>query len=483
VTLRTRILLCQLPLVVSLVLFVWVCARAAQAALQAASGWAMGLAGYLLPTAAGLALVLGGWATMHLTHDTLRPLSVLRQAARRIGQQDFEARALVGGSDEVSELAHDFNQMAQRLSELQRGAAGDLLRARQAAQATIDSLPDPVVVFDLEGRVLKANAAAEASLGVRALETYEQALSRAAPQVREAITAIRSQVLSGRGPYLPKSFKEALRIPSAEGERHWLPRATPLHDPSGAIIGGSLVLQDVTRVRRVEDLREDLVATVAHELKTPLTSLRMAVHLCVEEAAGPLTDTQVDLLQAARQDCERIQAIIDDILDLARIQSGRVELRYEPLQAEELILAAVEAHRPTAVERGIALTAEVLPGGPTVLGDRDRIELVLSNFLTNALRHTARGGRVTVRCLAEPQVLRFEVEDTGEGVPKEYQTRLFDRFFRVPGREKQGSGLGLAIAREIVEAHGGAIGVASEIGQGSRFWFTLPPVPAASEET
>jgi signal transduction histidine kinase len=231
----------------------------------------------------------------------------------------------------------------------------------------------------------------------------------------------------------------------------------------------------VTAARRIEELRDDLVATVAHELKTPLTSLRMAVHLCLEEAAGPLTPGQLDLLHGARQDCERLQAIIDDILDLARIQSGRLELHREPLLAEELVAAVVGAHEDSAREQGLALEADVLPGGPSAAGDRERLELVLGNFVTNALRHTPPGGRIIVRAQAsEESQLRFEVEDTGEGIPPEHQARVFDRFFRVPGHASKGSGLGLAIAREIVHAHGGAIGVSSEPGRGSRFWFTLP---------
>jgi len=194
----------------------------------------------------------------------------------------------------------------------------------------------------------------------------------------------------------------------------------------------------------------------------------------VEEAAGPLTATQSDLLHTARQDCERIQTIIDDILDLARIQSGRMELRPEPLTAEALVTAVVETHRPAALQRAIELSADVLPGGPCLLGDRERLELALGNIVGNAIRHTPDAGRITVRCVEDGSALRFEVEDTGEGIPAEYLSRVFDRFFRVPGRHSQGSGLGLTIAREIVEAHGGAIGVASEVGRGSRFWLSLP---------
>ncbi len=468
-TLRTRILLAQAPLVVALAFAAWVVSSVASGRIER-----------LTFETAGLALVLGLLASLRLTQRTLRPISVLRQAAERIGQRDFAARAQVAGGDELATLAREFNAMAERLAELQRSAVGDLLQARQAMQAAIDSLPDPVLIFGLDGRVRETNDAAEASLALRPGERYEDAVQRLEPGVREALERIRAHVLSGRGAYRPRGFAEALRLPSPHGERFWLPRAVPLRDHEGAVIGATLVLQDVTRVRGIEELRDDLVATVAHELKSPLTSLRMAVHLCVEEAAGPLTATQTDLLHTARQDCERIQSIIDDILDLARIQSGRMELRREPLTGEDLVSAVVETHRPAALGRAIALSAEALPGGATVLGDRERLELALGNFVTNAIRHTPDGGRITVSCSAEGEALRFEVEDTGEGIPPEYQSRVFDRFFRVPGRSSKGSGLGLTIAREIVQAHGGQIGVSSEVGRGSRFWFTLP---ASGDET
>jgi PAS domain S-box-containing protein len=463
VSLRLRILLAQAPLLLALAFSVWVVAHVSGGRLER-----------LTLLTAVLALAAGVLATIRFTQHTLRPISVLRQAAARVGQHDFGARAQVKGGDELSALARDFNRMAERLGELQRSSVGELLQARQALQAAIDSLPDPVLIFDLDGRVRETNDAAEAGFGLRPGESIERALERTEPRVREAIGNIRAHVLSGKGPYLPRGFAEALRLPSPQGEGFWLPRAVPLRGPDGSVIGATVVLQDVTRVQRIEELRDDLVATVAHELKSPLTSLRMSVHLCVEEAAGPLTATQTDLLQTARQDCERIQAIIDDILDLARIQSGRMELRKEPLTAEALVTAVAESHRPSARLRSIDLLIDVLPGGAGFLGDRERLELALGNIVGNAVRHTPDAGRITVRCVEGDRSLRFEVEDTGEGIPPEYLTRVFDRFFRVPGRPTQGSGLGLTIAREIVEAHGGAIGVASEVGRGSRFWLTLP---------
>lgn len=298
------------------------------------------------------------------------------------------------------------------------------------------------------------------------------AMQRVDPAVRQVLERVRAHVVAGRGPYQPRGFEEALRLGATES--HVLPRATPVYGEEGGISGATVVLQDVTRLRRFDELKNDLVATVAHEFRTPLTSLRMAIHLCIEEAAGPINDKQADLLHAAREDCERLQTIVDELLDLARIQSGRVELELRPVGCEGLLEAALEQQRAAAEEAGLHLRLEVPLDLPEVQADRERVLLVLSNLLQNAVRHTPRGGEITARAQAEGARVRFEVSDTGEGIAPEHQGRIFDRFFRVPGARSGGAGLGLALSREIVGAHGGEIGVRSQPGSGATFWFTLP---------
>jgi signal transduction histidine kinase len=205
----------------------------------------------------------------------------------------------------------------------------------------------------------------------------------------------------------------------------------------------------------------------------------MAVHMCAEEAAGPLTTQQADLMAAARQDCERLQGIVDDILDLSRIQAGRIELHARSVDPVALAQQAVREGEAAARTGGVELTLEEPPQAFALRADPERIGVVLDNLLGNAVRHTPPGGRVEVRVRRTDEGARFEVEDTGEGIPPPYLERIFERFFQVPGAKRGGVGLGLYISREVVRAHGGEMGATSEVGKGSTFWFTLPFTPPA----
>jgi NtrC-family two-component system sensor histidine kinase KinB len=423
-------------------------------------------------TAAGCVLALLMSTT--LTTRLLRPLGVLSQTARRLGEGDLEVRARVEGDDEIARLSRELNTMADRLAQYRKSSLGELLEAQQASQAAIDSLPDPVLILGNDGALRHVNLAAESLLKVDLDRGDKGALLGLDPAVRDVVERVRQHVVGGKGAYAPRGLEESFRLATPDGDRHLLPRATPVYGEGGAVAGTTIVLQDVTRLQRFDELKNDLVATVAHEFRTPLTSLQMAIHLCVEQVVGPLTEKQADLLHTAREDCDRLQSIVDELLDLSRIQSGRVELHREPLEVEALVEKALEAHRHVAAERHVELRSEVLPGTGHVLADAERIQLVFGNLLTNAIRHSPAQGTVSVRASASAAQLRFEVTDQGAGIPREYHQVIFDKFFRMPGAEAGTAGLGLYITRELVVAHGGDIGLISEPGHGSTFWFTLP---------
>ncbi|MBI3890022.1 MAG: HAMP domain-containing protein [Candidatus Wallbacteria bacterium] len=439
--------------------------RRAQEAAERANSW--------MSLGALAALLLGTAGARLLTGRMLRPLDGLSQAAQRIGEGDLEARARVVGGDEIAALAREFNEMADRLAQYRIGAMGQLLQAQETSRAAMDSIPYPVLVLGVDGSLLNVN---EAGLELLRLKDRSQGLGAIEGYLREIIEAARAHVLAGKGPYVPRGFEEAVAVSAPGGPRYLLARATPIYASGGAVSGVTIVLQDVTRLRRFDELRNDLVATVAHEFRTPLTSLHMAIHLCLQEAAGPVTEKQADLLHAARQDCERLQGIIDDLLDLARLQAGKEELERRAVSPRTLVEDAVAAHRALAEQQGVTLEEEAVTVLDDVAADADSIHRVFSNLVANALRHTPSGGVVTVGLAEEPGAVKFFVTDTGPGIAREHLDRLFDRFYRIPGSPLGGAGLGLAIAKEIVIRHGGQIGVESEPGKGATFWFKLRAV-------
>jgi NtrC-family two-component system sensor histidine kinase KinB len=439
-----------------------------------------------------LGLLAAGW----LIARALRPLGVVTAAVRRFGEGDLRARADVAGEDEVGAVAGEFNRMAERLERYRKSSLGELLQAQQAAQAAIDGLADPVLLLDGTGKLQGANTAATSVLAVNADATDGDAFAAVDVGIRAVIDKLRGHLLGGRGAYVPKGFEEAARLAAGpEGERVFLPRGTPIYNEAGAVAGAAIVLQDITRLFRFDQLKNDLVATVAHEFRTPLTSVRMALHLCTEEVVGPLTPKQADLLFAAREDCERLQVIVDELLNLSRIESGTIALHRRRADPATLVELAADVHRPAAEQGDVTIRQEIPPGLPDVFVDPDRMQLVFSNLLTNALRFAPPGSDVVVRAGVETAAIdadahrvggidrvRFEIADSGPGISRAHQQGLFEKFARVPGSPEGGSGLGLYIAKSVVQAHGGEIGLESEPGRGATFWFSIPVAPVLTAE-
>jgi signal transduction histidine kinase len=424
--------------------------------------------------AAVLAALAGILASVALTTRIIRPLSVLTQTARRIKEGDLEVRARVEGSDEITLLAREFNTMTDSLDRYRKSSLGELLQAQHASQAAIDSLPEPVVATDLEGKILNANRTAEAWFGPVLSGSLMDAVRNLEPALAAAIEKARKYVLAGKGAYLPSDLEEAVKIVASEGERYLLTQAAPVYDETGSLASISVILRDVTLLSKLDAMSKSLVATFAHEFRTPLTSLHLAIHILLEQLAGTMTEKQLDLIYAARQDCERLQNLVDDILSIVRLRSGKIELRRLMVNIHPLIEHVIDHHRLLAEEGELRLSHVLPPFDEEVFADPERLELVFANLITNAIRHTPAGGSIEIRAVPHGEFVRFEVKDTGEGIPQDYQARVFDKYFQVPGSIRKGTGLGLAIAKNIVVAHGGEMGLESQPGQGSIFWFTLP---------
>lgn len=385
------------------------------------------------------------------------PLAELGDAATRVGDGNLDLRLPRTDIRELDLVVDAFNAMAERLRLYRRANQSELARAREAAQAAIESLVDPVLVFTVGGELRAANGAARRMF---AIEGNARRLTGGDETVREALAAAVDAVRTTGKSDLPTDFSRVLRA----GEVALLPHAMPMNDAvTGELVGVTILLQDVTRLRRLDELKGNLVQTVAHELRTPLTSLGMALHLAMDErVSGPLPPQLAELLDAGREDVRRLRAIVEDLLDLSRIQEGQLVLRRESVDPGALLR-----------EVGGPLDAIVEGDAPPIDADRARLVIALTNLATNAARHAPAGTRIRMRVLpGDP--LRFEVDDAGPGVPTELRERIFERFVRGADEPAGGAGLGLFIAKEIVLAHGGRIGVTDAPGGGARFWVELP---------
>jgi len=443
--------------------------RAMAAKSEAAAGVAQHW--FLTTLAAAASLVAGGLIfAVFLANRIVGPLRELTTTAARIAAGDLDAKAKVDSHDEVGILAAGFNTMAERIRQLRRSDLGKVVVAQQTMEAAIDSLYDPVIITDAQGGVTKLNPAAEEVFGAEAENTGKH-IEEIARDGRIAVAV--SEALRSQRPVAGEGAASVLPLDVDGVERAFRLRTTPMRDDEGRLMGAVTLLEDITHLREIDRLKSEFIATASHELRTPLTSVQMGVHLLLEGAVGGLTDAQRTVLQACREDCERLGRLMRDLLDLSKIEGGESAPNRVAAHIGDLIGAAISALKGRADTKRVALTAEVPSDLPPVLADRAQIERVVTNLLTNALRYTDAGGSIQVRAARRDGHVAVSVTDTGRGIPPEYLPSIFDKFAQVPGAPSGGAGLGLAISKRIVEAHGGQIVVKSVVGRGSTFTFTL----------
>ena len=415
----------------------------------------------------------------------------MTQSAIGISAGNLDQVVPVVSHDELGRLADAFNIMARHLRSYRQAHSTRLLRVQRTSQATIDSFPDPVMVIDTEGLVEMANPAARRLLGVTPRSPDHPGIVPWSPP--EPLRMPLQEALQGKRNYLPEEFDRAVQLGSGGQERSFLPHILTIYDPYGNTLGAAVLLQDVTRFRLLDQFKTDLVATVSHELKTPLTSLRLDLHLLLEESLGPLAPKQTELLLDARDNAERLLTIVNNLLDIARLEQRREYLDIHPESPAEILQAAADAARPRAEDKQVAIEVVLPPELPRIAVDARRLGHALNNLIDNALTYTDAGGKITLSAnapLTPPSppatggeggvrgadgMVTLAVTDTGCGIPPEHLPHVFERFSRVPGQSRgTGTGLGLAIVREIVIAQGGTVTCESQPGVGSTFRLALP---------
>jgi PAS domain S-box-containing protein len=440
--------------------------RKADDASRTAQRWFL----YTLALTTGLVIV-GIAGALRLSNAILSSVQQLATAITRVAAGDLDATVHVTSADEIGRLAEGFNRMAERIRELRRSDLGQLLIAQQTTEAAIDSLYDPVIVTDSEGLVTRTNPAAERLIGPRDT-TLGKPIEQVARDIRvaQAVTNVlrseRAVASEGAGAVLPWAVDGA--------QRAFRLRSTPMRAADGHLVGAVTLLEDITHLSEISRLKSEFIAAASHELRTPLTSLQLGIHLLLESSLGDLTEKQRRVVEVCLNDAARLDGLMRELLDLSKIESGDTAPVRRPISPSSLARDAADSVRVQAEARGIRLTIDAATDLPQVFADGKKIQRVITNLLTNAIRATPAGGTITVRVAPRAEELSFSVIDTGSGIPREYLSRIFEPFMQVPNAPQGGSGLGLTIARRIVEAHGGRLSVQSEPGSGSTFEFTVP---------
>ncbi|HVU23090.1 MAG TPA: ATP-binding protein [Opitutus sp.] len=421
----------------------------------------------VLFTAMISAFVLSVLVAWQLAASLLKPIQALTASAVAVGEGDLDRTVPDLSRDELGQLARSFNQMAVKLRAYRDATVAKVMRAQRTMEATLTSAPDPVFVVARDGTHEVRNPAADE------LALLHEFAGGFPPSLAEPL----AQVFATGEHYLPTDYARVVTFRVGREDRHYLPRMLAIGDALTAFKGAAVVLQDVTKFRLLDDAKTNLVGTVSHELKTPLTSLRMAVYLLLEQGVGALSPQQRELLEGARDDAERLLRILDNLLDLARLEAGASTLQRREATVSQLLAEISSEARGFIAPAGhsLAVECEAGVGAITLSVDVERLRHVFVNLLTNAAKYSPPGERITVSATdAIPGFVRFAVRDRGSGMPPEAVAHVFDRFYRAPGQSTTGAGLGLAIAREIVVAHGGSIACTSEPGQGTEFHFLLP---------
>ncbi len=419
--------------------------------------------------ALGTALVIGMAAAWfvgsRLSRRITRPLEKFTQVAERVSAGDFAGRAPIDDTEELGRLGSTFNTMAAKLKQ----KIQEISEEQKKIEAIVSGMVDAVIATDRHGQLILLNRAAEELLRI----SRNHAQGRPAQEVltdRRLIGML--EEATGRGRVT------ATELPAVSPDDRVIEaHCAPIKGDGGDVIGAVAVLRDVTVLRHAERLRRELTANVSHELRTPLTSIKGFAETLLH---GAMKDeaTCRRFLTIIDGEADRLVKLVDDLLDLSRLESKGVTLELGVVDLGQLVAHTIDKLRPLAEESKLVL-AHSGPSGVLVVADSDRLEVVLTNLIDNALKYTPPGGRVDVEVLPTDHEVTVAVTDTGRGIPPDDLPHVFERFYRADRSRARrsgsgGTGLGLAIAKHIVEAHGGVIGVRSRLDEGTTFLFTLP---------
>jgi PAS domain S-box-containing protein len=416
----------------------------------------------------------------NLPSNIANPIRELTESIKQIAAQNYSQRVHFEGRDEFAALATSFNTMAQKLEEYQSGNMDKILTEKRRVEALIDNMREPVIGLDADHRIVFFNNNALTITGLK----LENVIGRPVQDV-----SIHNDLLRTLIQDLFWEENHELEVPVAPitiytnnkesyFEKEIIPIwITPTGERQERKIGNVIMLKNVTEYKELDSAKTNFIATVSHEFKTPISSIKMSLQLLEKEQIGKLNEEQKKLVESINDDSDRLLKITGELLNISQVESGSIHLNVFPTEVSVIIEYAVNANRVSAAQKSIKFKINQSSSAQYIMADMEKTAWVLNNLISNAIRYSYENSIILIEALQYEDRVSIAVTDYGQGIAPEYLSRIFERYFKIPGSKKEGTGLGLSISKEFMAAQYGAMNVRSELGGGSTFSIDLPSTP------
>lgn len=409
-----------------------------------------------------------------LPSNIANPIKELTESIKKISDKNYSERVRFESHSEFGDLAKSFNAMAQKLEEYNNSNVAKLMMEKKRIETLIDKMHDPVIGLDEKMRIIFANEEANQILGLSDSELigfHSKDLALKNDLLRELVkdieeteahkNSIKPMMIfaNGKESYFEKDIQHISIVPTGENK--------------AKVVGHVILLRNVTEYKELDSAKTNFIATVSHEFKTPISSIKMSLQLLENEKVGKLNPEQQNLIESIKDDAYRLLKITGELLNMTQVESGNIQLSIMPSDPKEILQYAINATKTQAEQKQIQFELNCPNRVSKIQADNEKTAWVLTNLISNAIRYSYDNSTIYLSIQETSTQIKISVKDTGQGIAPQYRDKIFDRYFRVPGTKKEGTGLGLAISKEFIEAQGGHITVDSEFGAGSTFTLTL----------
>ncbi|GAA0676380.1 sensor histidine kinase [Clostridium cadaveris] len=424
---------------------------------------------YIIIIVSAMAIISGCAITNYLINKMLKPLSLLNKSIAEVREGNIGNQVPVTTKDELGDLTIEFNRMNERLQKFEKSTMGKMIKEKNKSLAIIKSIKEPIIVLDKDYRIILINQQCENFFNIQEKVAVNKYFSQVIKEenIFEAVYEVSThQEIENK---IIKIFRE-------EEEYFFNISVNEIEDEEAKIFGYIVVLQDITQLKELDIMKGEFLSTISHEFKTSLTSIMIGTSLLESTKMGGLSEKQKKVVEAIKEDGERLNTLISELITLRKMESNKELYNFSQCNMEDIINASITTVKSLAEDKEVILEWDVEEDLPLINGDRDKLVWVMNNIISNAIKNCNKDDVIAVRGIKQERKIAVTITDTGCGMPPELTDKIFDKYVRLKNGETMplGFGLGMSIAKEIVEGHNGEIWCTSEVGKGSIFTFVIP---------